>query len=207
MGVAPLAASVLVLAKQYIKRRYQKPGNVYLGIMSRLDAASSGVLLLARTSKAAARLTAQFRHRSVEKTYWAIASGVVEPPAGEWIDWIVKDETHQRMAIANEASPAAIEARLRYHRIGVLGPGTRVAARGSLVEIDLLSGRKHQIRLQFASRGFPLWGDRKYGHATRFPTGIALHAKRLVVQHPVRKERLELIAPLPQVWRDFGIRD
>ncbi len=200
MGVAPGVPSVVVLAKQYIKRRYQKPGNVYLGIMSRLDAASSGIVLLARTSKAAARLTAQFRARHVEKTYWAIVSGRIEPEADEWTDWVVKDEARQRMVIARAADPAAKEARLRYRRLRTIG-------RGTLVEIDLLTGRKHQIRLQFAQRGFPLWGERKYGQGMPFSNGIALHARRLVVRHPVGGAPLELIARLGKAWHDLGIRD
>src|SRR5882724_2966888 len=92
MGVTAGIPSVVTLVKQYIKARYQKPGNVYLGIMSRLDAGSTGVVLLARTSKAAARLTEQFRSRSVRKTYWAILSGAIEPAEGELIDWVTKDE-------------------------------------------------------------------------------------------------------------------
>ncbi len=200
MGVAADAASLIVLARQYIKRRYQKPGNVYLGIMSRLDAASSGIVLFARTSKAAARLTAQFRSRAVEKTYWAIVSGTIEPAVGQCVDWVVKDEAGQRMAIATEANPAAKEARLRYRRLRQVG-------RGFLMEIDLLTGRKHQIRLQLASRGCLIWGERKYGQGLPFSDGIALHARRLVVQHPVRNERLDLVAPLPPAWRALGIRD
>src|SRR5262249_30669630 len=114
MGVALGRPSLVTLAKQYIKRRYRKPGNVYLGVMSRLDAASSGVVLLARTSKAAARLTEQFRGRKVEKTYWAVVSGTIDPPSGELTDWVVKDEVHERMAIAPARAPGAKEACLRY---------------------------------------------------------------------------------------------
>ncbi len=198
MGVAPDEPSVVSLARQYIKHRYQKPGNVYLGVVSRLDASTSGVLLLARTSKAAARLTAQFRGREVEKTYWAIVSGHVEPPAGQWTDWVRKDEARQRMVLASPGSAAAKEARLRYRRLRFVG-------RGSLVEIELLTGRKHQIRLQFAERGFPLWGERKYGRGQPFATGIALHSLRLSLTHPVRQERLDLFAPLGKAWRDLGV--
>jgi 23S rRNA pseudouridine1911/1915/1917 synthase len=203
MGVAAGDPSVSVLARQYIKRRYQKPGNVYLGIVSRLDAGASGVLLLARTSKAAARLTEQFRSRKVRKTYWALVSGVPMPPEGEWCDWIVKDETRQRMTIVRPGSSAGKEARLSYRTLRPVG-------RGTLVEVDLQTGRKHQIRLQFAERELPLWGERKYGRGWPLADGprrnaLGLHARRLQLEHPVRKEPLDLLAPLPASWRHLGI--
>jgi 23S rRNA pseudouridine1911/1915/1917 synthase len=200
MGVAAGTASLVVLAKQYIKRRFRKPGNVYLGIVSRLDAASSGLVLFARTSKAAARLTEQFRTRAVKKTYWAIVSGTIEPAADTLVDWVCKDEAHQRMAIVRAGDPGAKEARLEYWTL-------RGLHRGTLLEIDLLTGRKHQIRLQLAARSFPIWGERKYGTGEPFSDGIALHARRLALEHPVRREPLELIAPLPLAWRAIGICD
>jgi 23S rRNA pseudouridine1911/1915/1917 synthase len=197
MGVAAGTENLLSLAKDYIKRKYRKPGNVYLGAMSRLDAPVSGVLMLARTSKAASRLTEQFRDRTVEKLYWAVLSGDV-PRGGECVDWIVKDERHRRMHVAAAGTPAAQEARLSYRRL-------REVAGGWLVEIALDTGRKHQIRLQLGNRGFPVIGDRKYGSPVPFSAGIALHARRLVCVHPTRGEPLELIAPLPKSWRNFGI--
>jgi 23S rRNA pseudouridine1911/1915/1917 synthase len=200
MGVASDVASLFTIAKQYIKRRYQKPGNVYLGIMSRLDAGSSGVVLLAKTSKAAARLTEQFRDRKVEKNYWALASGIVEPETGELVDWVAKDEAQQRMVISNPSHPLAKECRLRYRVLRAVG-------RGCLVEVELLTGRKHQIRVQFSARGYPLWGERKYGRGLPFAQGIALHARQLVVQHPVRPEQITLVAPLPAAWRQLGVRE
>jgi 23S rRNA pseudouridine1911/1915/1917 synthase len=200
MGVAVHAASVITLAKQYIKRRYRKPGNVYLGIMSRLDAGSSGVVLLARTSKAAARLTEQFRTRTVQKTYWAIVSGLIEPAEAELVDWVAKDEARQRMVIAGSSDPGAKEARLRYRRVRNVG-------RGTLLEIELLTGRKHQIRLQLSSRGYPLLGEQKYGIGLPFGPGIALHARHLVVEHPVRREPVELSAPTTAAWHALGIVD
>lgn len=198
MGVAAHATSLVALAKQYIKRRYSKPGNVYLGIMSRLDADSSGVVLLARTSKAAARLTEQFRTRKVRKTYWAIISGTIDPATGELTDWLAKDEARQRMAIVEPSTPGAKEARLRYRTVARVG-------RGTLLEIDLLTGRKHQIRLQFAARGLPIFGERKYGQGMPFSAGLALHARRLVVEHPVGKQSIELVAPAPAAWQALGI--
>ena len=104
MGVAAGRLSLIALAKQYIKRRYRKPGNVYLGIVSRLDASASGVIVFARTSKAAARLSEQFRSRKVQKTYWAIASGAL-PASGDWTDWVAKDESRERMVIVSRETP------------------------------------------------------------------------------------------------------
>ncbi len=190
MGVAADETSLFTLAKDYLKRRYNKPGNVYLGVVSRLDEPVSGVALLARTSKAAARLSEQFRSRSVEKIYWAIVEGTIEPPAGEWIDFIAKHEPERRMRCVAEGSPEAREARLRYRRLQPLSAD-------SLVEFELETGRKHQIRLQCALCGFPILGDRKYDSPRTFPKGIALHARRLSFDHPISKARIELVAPLP----------
>ncbi len=197
MGLADDQATLLSVARQYIKVRYHKPGNVYLGIVSRLDAPVTGVVLLARTSKAARRLTEQFRSREVEKTYWAVAEGLAIP-SGTLVDWLVHDERHRRMHVAAPETPGAKEARLSYRRLQTL-------AGRSLLEVQLDTGRKHQIRLQLAHHGHPIVGDRKYGSREPFPAGIALHARRLVITHPVKDERLELIAPLPASWNRFGI--
>src|SRR6185295_3641351 len=114
IGVAADRSSLVKLAKAYLKHRFRKPGNVYLGVMSRLDAPVSGVVLLARTSKAAARLTEQFRTHSVRKIYWAIVAGSPEAPTGELVDWIAKDERRQRMVVVKVGTVGAQEARLRY---------------------------------------------------------------------------------------------
>lgn len=198
MGVADDVPSVLAAAKQYIKQKYQKPGNVYLGVVSRLDAPVSGVLLFARTSKAAARLNEQFRSRDVEKTYWGIAEGRVGPAQDSWIDWVAADERHRKMHIVPPASPGAKEARLSYRRLGEVPLGT-------WVEIQLETGRKHQIRLQFARRGHPIAGDRKYGGRHAWPHGIALHARSLTITHPVSGLTIEAVAPVPAAWKKQGI--
>jgi 23S rRNA pseudouridine1911/1915/1917 synthase len=198
MGTPEGHATLLTLAKEYVKQRYRKPGNVYLGVVSRLDAPVTGVVLLARTSKAAARLTEQFRTRGVEKSYWAVVEGVVEPAAGTLVDWLAEDERHRRMHVVGPTMPGAKEARLAYRRLSTVGGN-------SLLEVELETGRKHQIRLQLSSHGHPVIGDRKYGSCTRFSPGIALHARRLVVSHPTTGVRIELEAPLPPTWRQFGI--
>jgi 23S rRNA pseudouridine1911/1915/1917 synthase len=181
-----------------VKERYRKPGNVYLGVMSRLDAPVTGVLLLARTSKAAARLTEQFRSHTVEKSYWAVVEGVVESPASSLVDWLGHDDRHRRMHIVGPTMPGAREARLSYKLLKVIDGN-------SWLEVELETGRKHQIRLQLAHHGHPIIGDRKYGSRTPFPVGIALHARRLVVSHPTTGARLEFEAPPPASWRRFGM--
>ena len=200
MGVAADRPSLLVEAKEYIRQKYNKPAGVYLGIVSRLDAPVTGVILIARTSKAAKRLTEQFRDRTVEKIYWAIVEGSVEPAEGQLVDWVRKDERHRRMHIATPEAPAAREARLSYRRLRSVG-------RDTLLEVQLETGRKHQIRVQLANQDWPVLGDRKYGSRRAFPAGIALHSRRLTFEHPVRHERVEIVAPLPKAWRRLGLEE
>jgi 23S rRNA pseudouridine1911/1915/1917 synthase len=185
------------LAKEYLKRRYVKAGNVYLGVVSRLDAPVTGVVLFARTSKAARRLTDQFRSQSVQKIYWALVEGRIEPAEGELVDWLAHYEPQRRMQVVASGAAGAKEARLSYRRLVVAGDR-------SLVELEPHTGRKHQIRLQLASRGHPVLGDRKYGSRTTFAAGIALHARRLVIVHPVRGEPVAIEAPLPAAWPRFA---
>jgi 23S rRNA pseudouridine1911/1915/1917 synthase len=193
MGVAAGEPSLLEVAKAYIRQRHHKPGNVYLGTVSRLDAPVTGVTLFARTSKAAARLAAQFRGRDVEKTYWAIVVGCPHPRRAELVDWLVKDERHRRMHVAIAGSPGAQEARLTYELL-------HEYSAHSLLQVRLETGRKHQIRLQLASRGHAIVGDRKYGSDDAFAAGIALHARRLAVEHPTLHTPLMITAPLPRSW-------
>jgi len=198
MGVPKGKPTLLAAAKEYLKRRYQKPGKVFLGVVSRLDGPVTGVVLLARTSKAARRLSEQFRSLAVEKTYWAIVEGRVEPARGECVDWIGQDKRHRRMWIVGPTVLGAKQARLAYRRLNVLRHGT-------LLEVQPATGRKHQIRLQLAHRGYPILGDRKYGGRGGWPAGIALHSRRLVVTHPTKGIPLELEAPLPTAWREIGV--
>ena len=192
------------LAKDYLKRKYDKPGNVYLGIVSRLDSRVSGVVVLARTSKAAARLNQQFRESTVEKTYWAIVTGKLADQQGACEDWLAKDERHQRMKIIRGpegtkiGKRAKLEYRVRGHHAGQ-----------SWLEIRLHTGRKHQIRVQLAGRGWPIVGDRKYGSPVAWPSGIALHSRCLALNHPTRGERMVFQAPPPAVWnlQLYGLDD
>jgi 23S rRNA pseudouridine1911/1915/1917 synthase len=200
MGVSEDTPSLLSLAKEHVRRVYHKPGNVYLGIVSRLDAPVTGVVLLARTSKAASRLTEQFRSRSVEKTYWAIVEGQLEPSEGTLRHHLRKDERHRRMHVTVASSRDAQLAELTYRPATGINFQVGCGAGLSLVEIELLTGRKHQIRVQFAAAGFPIVGDRKYGGRRLFPSGIALHSRRLAVKHPVLHTRMDFEAPLPASW-------
>ncbi len=204
-GAKPGRETIVTQAKEYLRRKYRKPGNVYLGVVSRLDGPVSGVLVLARTSKAAARLNEQFRSRKVEKIYWAIVEGQIEPAAADCVDWIARHHRQQRMVVVPNASPggnsrtatAPQEARLSYRRLKLIDGC-------SLVEIALETGRKHQIRLQLAARGHPIVGDRKYGSKRPFPAGIALHCRRLVIEHPTKKTPLEIVAPPPKSWKTLA---
>lgn len=190
--------SVVEWAREYLRRRYQKPGNVYVGVVSRLDAASTGVLLLARTSKGAARLSAEIRERRIEKVYWTLVEGRVDPPEGQWTDWLWKDESAGRMRVSLDECPGASVAKLAYRLAG--------ASQGaSWLEVRLITGRKHQIRAQLAHRGYPVLGDRKYGSRTPFAPGIALHARRVELKHPVKAETLRIEAPPPDSWRAWGV--
>ncbi len=193
-GAAAGNPSVVSLAKQYLRSKYRKPGNVYLGVVSRLDAPVSGVVVLARTSKAAARLSEQFRSRSVKKVYWAIVEGRVDPPAAELVDRLAKNERTQRVEIVPKGRSGGQEARLSYRTLKKFRAST-------LLEIELNTGRKHQIRVQLAARENAIVGDRKYGAKTKFADGIPLHCRQLVLEHPVKRAKLELVAPVPTAWK------
>jgi 23S rRNA pseudouridine1911/1915/1917 synthase len=196
MGVATDEPSLRAGAKNYIRRKYAKPGEVYLGIVSRLDAPVTGVGLIARTSEAAARLSRMFKERAVEKTYWALVEGRVEPASATLIHYLRKDERHRKMHVAMAGATDAQRAELNYRIF-------KRARENTHIEVELLTGRKHQIRVQLADAGWPVVGDRKYGSRRTFPHGIALHSRRLVFEHPVRKEPVEIEAPLPPAWNGF----
>lgn len=192
-GALPGEPSLAQVAKQYIKWRYAKPGNVYLGVVSRLDSRVSGVVVFARTSKAAARLTASFANRETVKIYWAVTERRPDPPAGQCLHWLWHDDEAHRVRVARGQSTGAKEARLSYRVLQTVDNAT-------LVEVVLETGRKHQIRVQLAESGWPILGDTKYGARQPWPAGIALHARRLDLNHPVRDTPLTLVAPVPTCW-------
>lgn len=189
--------SLLEEAKAYVKRRYAKPGDAFLGLVHRLDRPAAGLVVFARTSKSAGRLSKEIRERRMEKTYRALVEGTPELPRGSLAHWLVREGTRTVVAPAGSAERAR-EARLDYR---VLRSGAAV----SLVEIHLLTGRKHQIRAQFASRGHPILGDRKYGATMPYrPGAIALFACGLAFLHPTRKERLAFAAEIPDDWSHWA---
>jgi 23S rRNA pseudouridine1911/1915/1917 synthase len=181
-------------AKAYLKDRYHKPGNVFLGIVHRLDRPVSGVLLFARTSKAAARLAQQFREGTVEKVYWAVVEGKVVQPAGSLEDWLRKDRDVGRVEVVEAQAEGARQALLHYQRRGAHAGLT-------WLEVRPQTGRTHQLRVQLAHHGQPIYGDAKYGAVHTFGNAIALHARSLTFLHPVRYEPITLTAEVPRAWR------
>ena len=198
MGLPEGETTLLTLARDYIKQKYHKPGNVYLGVVSRLDFPVSGVIVFARTSKAADRLNEQFRQHAVEKIYHALVEGMPKTDAGTYTDWICEDPRHRKMWITQtpQSVPDARESILHYRLL-------RKINGNALLEIRLETGRKHQIRLQMSHHGTPILGDRKYQAHTVLPSGIALHARRLVFKHPTTGQSLELVAPFPKFWEKW----
>ena len=191
-GDATGDTTLLEMAKSYIAERYAKPGNVYLGLVHRLDRPVAGVVLFARTSKAASRLSKQFRERTVEKVYWAVVEGQPEPPQGALTAYISRDGRQSQ--VRRTAADGARLAELRYRTLETRGGR-------SLLEVSLGTGRHHQIRAQLAHHGHPIVGDVKYGASAALPRKrIALLAKRLVVSHPTRDETVKLESPVPDDW-------
>lgn len=194
MGVERGRDNLLAIAKNYLKKKYDKPGNVYLGVVSRLDSFVSGVVVFARTSKSAARLNQQFASSQPEKKYLAIVSSGLKE-FGELEHWLTKDEANHRMMTVNEnATPAAKQARLQYQIVGEF-------ENLSLLEVKLLTGRKHQIRVQLSTSGHPIVGDKKYGSSIPFKSGIALHSRSLTIEHPTTKEILNFSIDPPDWWK------
>lgn len=185
--------SLLDLAKDYLKQKYGKPGNVFLGVVHRLDRPVSGVVLFARTSKAGARLSEHFRRGTVHKVYHALVEGNMAAASGECCDWLVKDEATNFVRLAMPHAPGARRSVLSYRRL-------RSGVCATLLEIIPQTGRSHQIRVQLAAMGHPIFGDRKYGSTHGMQGAIALHAAALTFEHPVRHESIEVRAATPRNW-------
>jgi 23S rRNA pseudouridine1911/1915/1917 synthase len=201
MGALAGEPSVVEWARADLKQRYAKPGNVFIGVVQRLDAWASGVLVLAKTSKAAARLTAQFTGRETAKLYWCVVQDNVEPASGTWVDYLAKDDAARRVRVVPKSALGAQRAELSYRVRGRSANG-----KCSWLEIELLTGRKHQIRVQCSTRGHAILGDQKYDAETRLaPDSIALHSRSLTIQHPTRGETLFFTAPLPGTWRKLDM--
>lgn len=186
-GDEPLSETV----KQYIKEKYHKPGNVFLGVVHRLDRPVWGLVVFAKTSKALTRLNKMFKEGQVHKTYWAITKNA--PPAEEGVltDWLVRNERQNKSYAHPQEVPNAKKAVLKYRVIAH-------SDRYHLIEVKLLTGRHHQIRCQLANMGCAIKGDLKYGAPRSNPDGsISLLARRITFVHPVSKENIVVEAPLP----------
>lgn len=185
--------------KAYLKEKYAKPGNVFLGVAHRLDRPVWGLVVFAKTSKALARLNDMFRNGDVHKTYWAICQNQPQEPEATITHWITRNEKQNKSYAYDTEKPGSKKAILHY----------RLIARSDnycLLEVDLKTGRHHQIRCQLAKMGCPIKGDLKYGFPRSNPDGsICLHARRVRFVHPVSKEQIDVVAPVPSdnLWRSL----
>lgn len=205
-GDEPLAETV----KQYIKEKYAKPGSVFLGVVHRLDRPVAGLVVFARTSKALTRLNKMFRDGEVHKTYWAIVESEKLKVKSEKLkvdgwhtleNWLVRNERQNKSYAYDHEVAQGKRAVLRYRQIGQ-------SERYTLLEVNLMTGRHHQIRCQLAAAGLPIRGDLKYGARRSNPDGsISLLARRIELVHPVSKERIVVESPLPAdpLWQSFNI--
>lgn len=195
-GDKPLADEV----KAYIKRKYGKPGEVFLGVVHRLDRPVSGVVVFARTSKAVSRMNELFRDRKTEKIYWAVVERKPGSPSGKLVHWLQKDEKKNKTTIYRKETPGALRSELTYSLLD--------SAHGlHLLEVRPITGRSHQIRSQLAAMGCPILGDLKYGAVSTTDDGsIALHARALSFIHPVKQEMVTIRADVPprSWWEPFG---
>ena len=193
-GDTPLSEIV----KAYIKDKYNKPGEVFLGVTHRLDRPTSGVVLFARTSKALTRLNEMFKsHEQIQKTYWAIVQNAPKQPQAKLENWLIRNEKQNKSYIASPNAKDAKLAILTYTTIATSDNYT-------LLEIQLETGRHHQIRCQLAAIGCPIKGDLKYGAKRSNPDGgISLHARKIAFVHPVSKQEICITAPVPndKLWR------
>ena len=196
-GDTPLSEIV----KAYIKDKYNKPGEVFLGVTHRLDRPTSGVVLFARTSKALARLNAMFQsHDQIKKTYWAIVQGAPKQAEARLENWLVRNEPQNKTYIAKQGAKDAKQAILNYK---TLAKGEHY----TLLEVNLETGRHHQIRCQLAAIGCPVKGDLKYGAKRSNPDGgICLHARKIEFIHPVSKQNICITAPYPEdsLWQQLA---
>lgn len=194
-GDEPLSESV----KKYIKEKYQKPGEVFLGVVHRLDRPVSGVVVFARTSKALSRMNELFRERKTQKVYWAIVKNRPQEERGTLINYLVKNEAKNKSFVSEEGRPGALRSWLDYQLMAT-------SDTYCLLEVHPHTGRHHQIRVQLSSMGCAIKGDLKYGAERSNSDGsICLHARRLTFLHPVKQEEVTITAPVPDdsLWQFF----
>ena len=192
-GDVPLSETV----KQYIKDKYAKPGNVFVGVVHRLDRPVAGIVVFAKTSKALSRLNSMFRDGEVHKTYWAITKNCPQQTEGTLTDWLVRNEKQNKSYAYDHEVPNSKKAVLKYDIIGK-------SERYTLIEVQLMTGRHHQIRCQLARIGCPIKGDLKYGAPRSNTDGsISLLARGVEFVHPVSKKPISVTAPLPDdnLWQ------
>lgn len=185
------------IVKLYIKEKYNKPGDVFLGVVHRLDRPTTGIVVFARTTKALTRLNEIFKKRETQKTYWAIVKNAPPKPQDTLVHFLKRNTKNNTSKAFPKEVPDAKEAKLSYKIIKKLD-------HYYALEIDLHTGRHHQIRAQLTAIGCPIKGDLKYGFDRSNPNGgIHLHARKLILTHPVTKELLEIIAPVPDdvLWK------
>ena len=192
-GDTPLSEII----KDYLKEKYNKPGNVFCGVVNRIDRPVGGLVIFAKTSKALQRLNKMIRDGEIHKTYWALVEGKLEKPEAELRNFLKSDSRINKTFISKPSDPEAKESVLRY----------KTVAQGdnyTLLEVNLLTGRKHQIRAQLSAIGHPIKGDLKYGARRSNPDGsISLLARKINFIHPVSKEKIELEAPIPSDFQKF----
>jgi 23S rRNA pseudouridine1911/1915/1917 synthase len=185
-------ADLLSILKEDVKQRYNKPGNVYMGLVHRLDRPVGGAMIFAKTSKSASRLSESVRSRSFRKVYLTVVHGKLPSAQGRLVDTLLKDAKSNTVTVVRKGTPGGKEAILDYTVLGT-------SEGYSLLKVDLLTGRSHQIRVQFSSIGCPLFGDQKYGASVNRPgQQIALWSALVGFPHPVTKEEVELISLPPQ---------
>ena len=190
--------SLIDQTRQWIKKKYNKPNNIFLGLVHRLDRNVSGIVLFARASKSASRLSKQFREGTIKKYYRAIALGKLKQARDKLVHHLRKGKSLKATVFPRETS-AAKRSELSYEVIDLLG-------KNSLVEVTLVTGRFHQIRAQMAFIGHPIMGDVKYGAPTSLPNQeITLYACKLVFNHPISNEKITLTAPEPKTWEQFKV--
>lgn len=178
--------------KAFIKIRDNKPGNVFCGVIHRLDRPVSGIVLFAKTSKALSRMTQQIKDHQIQKTYWALSKNAPVKPTDELNDWLLRNEIQNKTFVVQEGTPKSKYARLSYRVIG------KTAGGYTLIEVLLHTGRHHQIRTQLAHIGCPIKGDLKYGaQRSNDDGGISLHARQISFEHPVSHEHIQIVAPVP----------
>ena len=190
------------IVKDYIKEKYAKPGNVFLGVVHRLDRPVSGAVVFARTSKALSRLNETFRNGEVKKTYWAVVQNCPAEPEGTLTNWIVRKEAQNKSYAYDKEVPGSKKAVLQYKVIAH-------SDRYHLIEVTLITGRHHQIRCQLSHMGCPIKGDLKYGAKRSNPDGsISLMARSVAFSHPVSKQYIDVKAPMPDdnLWKAFDIK-